>query len=248
MNRIGEINYNKVGSKMEIIEYRNYEDIDIYFHEYDYVAKNKQYGSFKRGAIACPYEARVYNVGFVGEGEYELSENGKNTKCYSTWLQMIRRCYSKKYQEKHPSYKECEVCQEWHNFQVFAKWYYENYYKIDGEVMCLDKDILVKGNKVYSPETCVFVPNRINVLFIKSDSKRGNLPVGVHKHKNTYIAQMNVEGKMTHLGYFDVPHKAFLMYKLNKELALYIIANEYRDKIPNKLYNAMINYEVNEND
>lgn len=248
MNRIGEINYNKFGNKMEIIEYRNADDIDIYFEEYNYVAKNKQYSHFKEGAISCPYDASVYSVGFVGEGEYKLSENGKSTKCYRTWLQMIRRCYSKKFQERNPTYKDCEVCPEWHNFQVFAEWYYENYYKIDGEVMCLDKDILWKGNKIYSPDTCIFVPNRINCLFIKADSKRGDLPIGVRRYKNTYVAQMNIKGKMAHLGYFDTPHKAFLMYKLNKELALHIIANEYKDKIPNKLYNAMMTYEVNEND
>lgn len=248
MNRIGEINYNKFGNKMEIIEYRSFKDIDIYFEEYNYVAKNKQYGHFKEGAIACPYDTTVYNVGFVGEGKYNLSENGKNTKCYKTWLQMIRRCYDSKSIEKRPTYKECQVCKKWHNYQNFAEWYYDNYYEIEGEQICLDKDILCKGNKVYSPETCVFVPKRINSLFIKSDSKRGDLPIGVHRYKNTYIAQMNIEGKMTHLGYFDTPHEAFLMYKLNKELALHIIANKYKDEIPNKLYNAMMTYEVNEND
>lgn len=248
MNRIGEINYNKFGSKMEIIEYRNYDDIDVYFEEYNYTKTNVEYGSFKRGTTLCPYDCRTYGVGYLGEGKYKASENGKNTKCYNTWMQMIRRCYSKKFQERNPTYKDCEVCPEWHNFQVFAEWYYENYYEIDKEVMCLDKDILCKGNKVYSPETCVFVSNRINVLFIKADSKRGDLPIGVRKYKNTYVAQMNVNGKMTHLGYFDTPHEAFLMYKLNKELALHIIANEYKNEIPSKLYEAMINYKVEEND
>lgn len=248
MNRIGEINYNKFGSKMEIIEYRKANDIDIYFEEYNYTKEHAQYDQFKKGKVKCPYEPRIYGVGFVGEGKYNPSENGKNTKCYSRWSHMLERCYDPKYIQKRPTYKECQVCEDWYNFQVFAKWYYENYYEIEGEQMALDKDILCKGNKIYSPDTCTFVPQRINNLFIKSDSKRGDLPIGVCRHKNTYIAQMNIEGKMIYLGCYSTIEEAFNVYKMEKERYIKQVANEYKDKISNRLYEVMINYEVNEND
>ena len=96
---------------------------------------------------------------------------------------MLTRCYSDKYKKKKPTYEDCKVYEELLNFQNFAKWDSENYYEIEGETMCLDKDILVKHNKIYSPETCVYVPNTINVLFTKSDKIRGNTPIGVNEQK-----------------------------------------------------------------
>lgn len=96
---------------------------------------------------------------------------------------MMRRCYDPKYHEKEPTYKGCEVCKEWLNFQMFAEWYYKNHYEIEGQRICLDKDILLKGNKIYSADTCIFVPHRINSLFVKSYKLRGELPIGVSYHK-----------------------------------------------------------------
>ena len=174
IDRIGEKGINTFGSEMIIIEYRNTMDIDVYFPEYDWIAKSTQYGNFKNGNIKCPYEKRYYEVGYIGEGEYKVCENGKITRVYSTWNNMLKRCYDEKYHEKYPTYKDCEICEEWHNFQKYGKWFEENYYSIEGEKMCLDKDVLVKHNKIYSPETCIFVPERINTLFTKCDRSRGN--------------------------------------------------------------------------
>ena len=246
IDRIGEVKYNNFGSKMIIIKYYNCDNINVFFPEYNWIAKNTQYNEFKNGKIACPYERRLYNVGYIGEGEYKGWENRKSTRCYSIWSHMITRCYSKKYQIERPTYTDCEVCEEWHNFQNFAKWYEENYYECNNEEMHLDKDILVKGNKVYSPQTCVFVPQKINSLFVKRNKLRGNLPIGVTKCKsnNKYVSQC----KHIRLGYFYTPHEAFLMYKLNKELIIQSVAEEYKDKIPNKLYETLMNYKVEEND
>tara|TARA_R110000787_G_scaffold4900_1_gene18512 strand:+ start:198 stop:707 length:510 start_codon:yes stop_codon:yes gene_type:complete len=98
-------------------------------------------------------KATVYGVGFNSGGEFKPSINGNHTKPYSTWKSMLMRCYSDKYHAKFPSYKECEVCDEWLDFQVFASWFVVNY--IDG--FQLDKDIKIDGNKLYSPSTCMFV-------------------------------------------------------------------------------------------
>ena len=173
IDRTGERGINNFGSEMVIAEYRKYSDIDVYFPEYDCIVKNKGYKEFKNGKIKCPYERRYHGVGYLGEGKYKANENGKDTSIHQTWHGMLRRCYSEKYHEKYPTYKDCEVSEEFHNFQNFARWYNDNYYEIEGETMCLDKDILVKHNKIYSPETCIFVPQSINLLFIKNDKSRG---------------------------------------------------------------------------
>ena len=145
IDRTDEENINNFGSKMVIIEYRGALDIDVYFPEYDCVAKNKQYGDFKKGEISCSYERRYYGIGYIGEGKYKISdENGKETKYYKVWHDMLRRCYNSKYHEKYSTYKDCEVVEEWYNLQNFGNWFTDNYYEIKGQRMHLDKDILGK--------------------------------------------------------------------------------------------------------
>ena len=239
---------------MVIIEYRKYNDIDVYFPEYNWTFKHTRYSDFKKGEIKCPYERRTYGIGYLGEGKYKTKENGEKTKCYNVWHDMLKRCYSEKCHKKQPTYKNCKVHDKWLNFQNFAKWYYDNYYEIEGERMCLDKDILHKGNKIYSPETCIFVPNNINVLFTKSDKIRGEYPIGVNLYCNKFRARCGVydfknnKKKLKHLGVYNTPEKAFERYKQFKERYIKQVADEYKDKIPQKLYDAMYNYEVDIDD
>lgn len=252
-NKVGEIGYNKFGSEMIITEYRGYHDIDVYFPQYNWTARSVDYGNFKKGKISCPYEPTTYGIGYVGEGIHKIhDENGKLTKCYITWSSMLQRCYDNKFHEKNPTYKGCEVPKEWLNYQNFAEWYYKNYYEIEGERMCLDKDILHKGNKIYSDKTCIFVPYNINVLFVKSDKIRGEYPIGVsyNKRNKKFIAQCSVydykenKNKNKNLGLYNTPEEAFKVYKQFKENYIKEVADYYKSKIPSKLYQAMYNYEV----
>lgn len=248
--KTGETQLNSFGSEMIIVKYRKNNDIDVYFPEYNWTAEHKEYKDFKNGYIRCPYERRTYGVGFLGEGKYKASKNGKYAKPYKAWKSMIERCYSPKYQEKQPTYIGCEVCEEWHNFQNFAEWYEQNYYEIPGERMELDKDILVKDNKTYSPNTCVFVSHNINSLFTKRDACRGNLPIGVCyiERKNIYQAECNINGKLKWLGYYNTQEEAFNAYKQFKESYIKQLADEHIELIPQSLYYAMYEYEVNIND
>lgn len=194
-----------------------------------------------------PNNVLVYGVGFYGIGHYKAKENGKNLKQYEVWRKMLQRCYDPKYHQKYPTYIDCEVCEEWHNYQNFAKWFDENYYEIDGEKMCFDKDIIIKGNKIYSPETSVFVPQRINKLFTKRQNYRGKYPVGVtfHKQSNSFRANIsNGSGKMITLGNHKTPEDAFESYKVEKEKLIKTIANEYKGIIPDVVYDSLMNYEV----
>lgn len=261
INRTGEKNINNFGSEMIIINSyiefnnkhkRDFTYIDIYFPEYDWTAKHREYKEFKKGSIVCPHERRTYGVGYLGEGKYKSKENGKFTKCYKVWNSMLQRCYDSKYHEKYPTYKGCKVCEEWLCFQNFAEWFYDNYYKIENETMCLDKDILIKHNKIYTPETCIFVPQTINLLFTKSNKSRGNYPLGVdyHKASNKFRARCSVyDFKIKklinkYLGLYNTQEKAFEVYKQFKENHIKEVANHYKGLTPEKLYNALYNYEV----
>ena len=239
INHTGETTINNFGSKMTITEYRKYNDIDVYFPEYNWTGKNMSYKHFKKGNIECPYEPRLYNIGYIGEGLYKTNYDNEYTKAYIIWSDMLRRCYSPTYQEKYPSYIDCEVCDKWKNFQAFAKWYEDNYYEEGIYGMCISKDILIKGNKIYSPDTCIFVSRFINNLLTESDAKKG-----VCYKNNKYLAQCNISGSYSYIGSYDTPEEAFQAYKETKEYIVYHTAEELKEYIPEQLYEAMYNYQV----
>ena len=220
------------------------------FPEYNWTFKHAQYQSFKRGKIKCPYEPRTFGIGYLGEGKYKMSENGKNTDEYDIWYHMLMRCYDPKYQEKHTTYRACKVEDYLLNFQHMGEWIDDNYYEIPGEKMCLDKDILCKGNKIYSRETCIFVPQKINTLFIKCNKSRGKDPIGVYQlPSGNYQAYCNNGyGKYIYLGVYSTKEEAFRVYKQYKEKVIKEVIDSYEDEIPEPFYSrlkeAMYNYEV----
>jgi hypothetical protein len=238
-NRIGEVNYNTYGSRMQIIEYNNSLDVVVKFED-GYIT-TCQYDAFKKGILKNPYDKTINGVGYLSKGIYSTHD-----KAYQTWLNMMTRCYNEKYQEKFPTYKGCTVCDEWHNYQNFSRWFYENYYTIDGEQIDLEKDVIHKNNKIYSPETCIFAPHSINLLFIKRNAMRGNLPIGVFlQQSGKYLASCSIlHRKIKRIGLFDTSEEAFAAYKEFKEQLIKDVADEYKDKIPKKLYDAMYTYEV----
>ena len=178
-----------------------------------------------------------FGVGYLGAGKF----NNKNfPKIYYTWKSMLERCYSEKYQEKHVAYKGCSVNKNWYNFQNFGKWYEKNY--IEG--FALDKDILIKGNKIYSSRTCTFVPTIINNLFTNRKNHRGILPVGVTKVGIKYHSALRKGGSKVHLGTFDTVEEAFLAYKTAKEQYIKEVANIWKPIIKPNVYCAMYTYQV----
>ena len=241
---------NNFGSKMVIKEYRGAWDIDVYFPEYNWVAKHINYSNFKKGNIKCPYEPRTYGVGYLGEGKYKTRENGKLTYEYKIYYSMIQRCYDPKYQEKEPTYKGCTIEDYLLNFQHMGEWINNNYYEVPGEKMHLDKDILCKGNKTYSRDTCIFVPQRINKLFTKRDNDRGDCPIGVTPSPsgNYQVYCSSGYGKSVYLGTYLTKEEAFQVYKQYKEKVIKEVINSYKGIIPEPYYSrlkeAMYNYEV----
>ena len=249
-DRIGEERVNNFGSKMVIKGYRGCMDIDVYFPEYNWTFKHAQYTHFKRGKIKCPYEKRYFGVGYIGEGKYKMSINSKHTDGYKIWYGMLRRCYDPKLQEREPTYKGCEVEEYLLNFQHMGEWIENNYYEVAGERMHLDKDILCKRNKIYSRDTCIFVPQRINLLFTKCDNARGNSPIGVYPvpSGNYEVHCNNGYGKYIYLGVYSTKEEAFQVYKEYKEKVIKETIDSYEGKIPEPFYSrlktALYNYEV----
>ena len=254
--RLGEIRKNKEslgGYTMKIIEYNGRNNIWVEFQDENKSKVHTQYGNFEKGNVKNPYHPSVFGVGYYGIGKYKSrGKDKKKTNAYKYWINMLMRCYDPYTINKRLTYIDCYVCDEWLCFQNFAEWYYKNYYECNNEKMCLDKDILFKGNKIYSPENCIFVPHRINLLFTKSDAGRGEYPIGVSPHKASgkLVVQCNTLEKQEHLGYFPLnrPFQAFYTYKQFKEKYIKQIADEYKELIPKKVYDALYKYKVEIND
>ena len=169
--RLGQTIMQNCGEIAFIVEYVNSKDITVQFKTTGELVKT-EYRAFVRGEIKSHFTHTVYGVGIKGL-EPSRDENGEKLDSYVCWNHMLERCYSAKCQEKCPTYKGCYVCDEWLYYPNFKNWYDNNYYEIESKTSQLDKDILIKNNKVYSPNTCIFVPNFINKLFIKRQKIRG---------------------------------------------------------------------------
>lgn len=165
----------------------------------------------------------VHGVG-VNDANYTVHRiiNGKQVQCkfYQTWADMLKRCYSSKYQARYPTYVGCAVAPEWLTFSNFKSWMEQQ----DWQGKQLDKDLLFKGNKVYSPNACIFVDKRTNLFVIDSGAARGEWPIGVYLRKcGKFRVQVNnpFTNKREHLGYFTCPNEAHESWKKRKhELAL----------------------------
>lgn len=244
-SRIGEEIVTKFNETARIIEYKDSRNATVLLLETGEIVEGVHYQAFQKGQIIGELTPTVYGVGV--RGRLEVGES--DTYCYRLWTNILTRCYNDKYKESRPTYKDVAICEEWKYYQEFKKWFYKNYYEVKGERTELDKDILKRGNKIYSPNYCVFVPQRINGLFTKGDSRRGELPIGVSKHSSckSYVSTVSINGKNCSRCFHTI-EEAFEDYKMRKELEIKRVAEEYRELIPIKLYEAMYRYEVNIDD
>jgi hypothetical protein len=240
--RLNEIRRNNKGTPMKIIRYGYSQDIDVEFlDEHHYIKENQTYLNFKRGSIKNPYDKNICGVGYLGDGEFKCKHpNGIHTTEYRHWISLIRRCYDEARKDTYPAYYgNCEVCKEWHNFQTFAQWYNENMYQVGTERMHVDKDILYPGNKIYSPQKCLIIPQRINMIFTNKSNERG-LPNGITHYEIGYSAKYNTK----ELGVYETLEEAYLVYAQEKEKHIRQVADEYKELIPEHVYKALCEYKV----
>ena len=204
------------------------------------------YSNLKKGKVKNPWKPTVCGVGYIGK-QFDASLSKTKTEAYRHWSKMISRCYnSSNTKYKFYGAKGVRVCDEWLCYTNYEKWFNDHYYELDNEDMVVDKDILVKGNKIYDEEHCVIIPKTINFVLTKADNIRGDYPIGVsyHKQNNNYTASITIENKHKHLGCYNNPTDAFYAYKKAKEDYLKQLADKYKGIIPQNVYDALYNYEV----
>ena len=235
--------------KCVVITYEDAHNVTVRFYEYPCIVKC-QMSHLKRGQVKNPMCPTFYGKGYIGVGKYK---GGKNP-VFCLWVRILERAYNKNYHLKFPTYKDVEVCEDWLNFQNFAEWCetqeFFNAKDCKGKTYQLDKDLLYKGNKTYSPETCCFVPSEINGLLLKNDKDRGEYPIGVHPNKThtRFRAHVRCFGKLQSLGSFKTPEEAFLAYKTAKEGYIKEVAEVWRGKIDDKVYKGLLCYKVENSD
>lgn len=186
----------------------------------------------------------TFGVGYNSKGAFKAWENGKYSKGYQTWRGMLERCYDKKSLIKFPTYADCGVCDEWLDYQNFAEWFYNHEYSDMGYQ--LDKDLLIPNNKLYSPNTCCFVPQELNKLLNCCAKRRGSLPQGVSwsSRDNVYYANTRMNGRTKYLGIFDCPQEAYEVYKEHKEAYVKEKALEWQDRIADNVFQALVNWKL----
>jgi len=195
----------------------------------------------------------VYGIGFKGN-DYPSYDGEKQLKEYSLWCGMLYRCTEKHWASR-PTYTGTTCSENFKSYTFFYEWCNKqigfNNRDENGRGWPLDKDLLTRGNKCYSEDTCCFVPQKLNALIVNRSAARGEYPVGVYWNTGNrrYIAKCSRgASKQTHLGSFNTPQEAFQAYKTFKEALIKEVANEYKEMLDSRVYEALMNYEVNEND
>jgi hypothetical protein len=208
--------------------------------------------AIESGLVKYPFHPTVFDVGYLGVGKYGTTDKTSNrisksnkriklAKAYQVWQGMLGRCYCPIVQIKQPNIRNLTVHIKWLNYQIFAKWFEENY--IEGFDM--SQNILIPKSTVYSPETCCFVPNEIRNSLSFVRRQKHNLPMGVMPNNNSFSAGIHIKGQeRTHLGTYSTPQKAFSQYKHAKQLNLQNLAKKHKDKLPIKTYNALMKFKV----
>ena len=247
-NCVGVVCKSNLSGDFKILKYNDNRNVEVQFLKTGYET-TVHLGSIRNGKVKDRLLPSVYGVGVVGT-KYPISEGGVLTKEYKLWQNMLERCYSATYQKKQPTYKDCKCSENFKSFEYFYEWC-QNQIGSNVEGWHLDKDLLVKGNKVYSEYTCVFLPSEINSLLVKCTASRGEYLIGVYWSKTANAFKATVrknKGGQKHLGYFNTELEAYNAYKIAKEAFVKEQANKFKSQIDPRAYNALINYTVNIDD
>lgn len=242
MVNVGEVYENNVGLKFVVIEYNGCNDVKVKFVDSSYTTFSTA-GNIRSGSVKDKMSPSVYGVGVVGVNS--ISTNRKPHQEYVFWNSMLQRCYDLSYKLKRPTYIGCTSSNNFKYYPYFKDWCNKQV-GFGNKGWCLDKDILVKGNKLYSEDTCCFVPREINSLFALSGNTRGLNPIGVqfNLEEGNYSARVSRDGKHCHIGTYETKEDAFLWYKEAKELHIKSVAKRWFGKIDQNVFNALMTYEV----
>ena len=241
---VGKVYKSKSSGDFKIVKYNDTANVEIRFLKTGFETV-VELGNIRNGKVKDPYVSSVCGVGVLG-AKYPITIDGVLTKEYELWQSMLRRCYSDNSKKKNPTYEGCKVSENFLHYEYFYEWCHNQI----GFGECgfqLDKDLLVKGNKVYSENTCVFIPKEINILLTKRTASRGEYLIGVSwsKTNKAFVAQVSKsKGKPEWLGFFKTELEAYNSYKTAKESFIKEQANKWKGRIDERAYNALMNYQV----
>ena len=236
---VGKIFKSKCSGDFKVIEYIDAKNVVIEFLTTGTVLVARS-GNISNGAVKDRMYPSVYGVGITGE-KIPVVE-GKRCKQRELWIRMLDRCYSQG--ENKPTYEGCTVSDNFKYYPYFKDWC-ENQIGFNVKGFALDKDILVKGNKVYSENSCVFVPQEINNLLTYKKSSNAGLPTSVSlKKSGRYGVSFRKDRVTQNLGRFDTAEQAFAAYKEAKESYIKEVAERWKDRIDPRVYDALMNWTV----
>ena len=245
---VGKVCKSKSSGDFKILKYNDSKNVEIQFLKTGYETV-VQLTNIKSGKVKDRYLPSVHGVGILGT-KYPSTINGRNTKEYDLWYSMLRRCYSDNSKKKRPTYEGCECSENFKSYEYFYEWCYKQIgFGVDG--FEIDKDLLIKGNKVYSEDSCVFLPAEINMVLVKCTASRGEYLIGVSwcNTKKAFVARVRKnKGKPENLGYFKTEIEAFKAYKIAKESFIKEQANKWKGEIDGRAYEALMNYTVDIDD
>ena len=245
---VGKVCKSNLSGDFKIVKYNDYYEVEIQFINTGFETVTRL-DCIRNGEVKDPYSPSVYGVGILGT-KYLIRVNGVLTKDYVLWNNMLKRCYSDTYKNKRPTYIDCKCSENFKSYEYFYEWCNKQI-GFDNEGWQLDKDLLVKGNKVYNENVCIFIPQEINSLLTKREASRGEHLIGVYwdKTNKAFASMVNKnKGKQEHLGYFNTELEAFNAYKQAKESFVKEQANKWKSQIDPRAYNALMSYEVNIDD
>ena len=241
---VGKVFKSKSSGDFKVLKHNDAKDVEIRFVTTGF-EMTVELGSIRKGEVKDPYSPSVFGVGMLG-AKYPIKVNGVITKEYRLWTDMLKRCYSEAFQKKHPTYKDCEVSDKFKSYEYFYEWCHSQI-GFGNEGWQLDKDLLIKGNRVYSESTCIFIPQEINKILTKNTASRGEYLIGVYWHKThkAFVSTVSKnKGKTEWLGYFNTEIEAFNTYKEAKEAFVKEQAEKYKSQIDPRAYEALMSYTV----
>ena len=241
---VGKVCKSKSSGDFKILKYNDAYNVDVQFLKTGFETR-AQLGNIRNGEVKDLHSSSVHGVGILGT-RHPSTINGRNIKEYEIWYSMLSRCYNDAYKKHRPTYEGCEVSENFKYYEYFYEWC-QSQVGFGNQGWHLDKDLLVKGNKVYSEDSCVFIPQEINKVLVKCTSSRGEHLIGVSwdKRDKTFVAKVRKnKGKSEYLGSFKTELEAFNVYKEAKESFVKEQANKWKDKIDDRAYEALMNYTV----
>ena len=240
MSNVGDIYSTNNYGDVEVIYYEGYYKVGVKFLKTNTVIQVRA-DHLRKGEIKDPTQPSVYGIGVIG---LNFTKYESNSKEYSLWLGMLQRCYDNKLKNKRPSYLMCEVDKNFLNYEYFKAWCNKQI-GFNKKGFALDKDILIKGNKLYSEDTCCFVPTEINSM-IAGLSSKGDKVTGIYQNCKNGNWYLNTDYQNGHKkrGVFSYLKEAELEYLKLKTENIKSVAEKWKSQIDIRVYNALINWEA----